>query len=406
MFGIFTGHVMKKCEIITENVYFILDLLEKYGHETRIVGGAVRNSLLNLPISDIDIATTALPQEVIEIFKKNEISVIPTGIEYGTVTVIFKKIPYEITTLREDIQTFGRKAVVKFTKSFEKDSKRRDFTINAIYMNKNSEIFDFHHGLNDISARNIRFIGNASERIREDYLRILRYYRFVAKYGEYRFNPEYLSIINNLKSEMHILSSERIIGEFLKIFEISDSYKIIKPMRPVLEELFGFTDDPFSIAQTLKLFSELSSDERFALLLKFSHTNNKLNFPKKIRELSKFSLSAFDLISLKKQLKQIKPQHRRFFITLAAVTLRRFAPAQPTTEIQNLISQIKNFCDSGYADFNFRAAQLNAYNLSPSELKDIMIATKNYWQNSADNISSDDCLRFAENFIATKPLTF
>ena len=210
---------MKKCEIITKDVYFILDLLEKYGHKACLVGGAVRNALLNFPVSDIDIATTALPQEVIEILKKNEISTIPTGIKYGTVTAIFKKIPYEITTLREDIQTFGRKAVVKFSKSFEEDSKRRDFTINAIYMNKNSEIFDFHHGLDDISTRNIRFIGDARKRIREDYLRILRYYRFVAKYGDYRFNPEYLSIINDLKNEMHILSSERIIGEFLKIFE-------------------------------------------------------------------------------------------------------------------------------------------------------------------------------------------
>ena len=396
---------MKNHDVITKNVYKILDMIEKAGHEARVVGGAVRNALLNLPISDIDIATTSLPSESIEIFQKNNVQVIPTGVDYGTVTVIYEGVPYEITTLREDVQTFGRKAIVKYSKSFEIDSRRRDFTINAIYMNKSGEIFDYHGGLQDISQRKIKFIGDARQRIREDYLRILRYFRFVAYYGEYDFNDDYLRIIEEEKTNVAQLSSERILAEFKKIFELRDSYKIISPMKPILDELFQLEYESLNVAQQLGIFSELSAQERFALLLRFSEIpQNQLikrfNFPREIKEMQKIQLNGIELLQLKKQLKLLAPKNRKFFIALAAVSI--FRAGQGTEKIRALIDQLKNFCDSPFVNFDFRAQRLKKYNLGPNELKNIMIATKNYWLSSEKDISAEDCEIFAISLIENR----
>ncbi|MDR2794883.1 MAG: hypothetical protein LBB12_03840, partial [Holosporaceae bacterium] len=139
---------------LTNDVLSILHRIESHNAEARLVGGAVRNYLMGIAISDIDIATTASPAEIINIFSDIDgVNVVPTGVDYGTITLIHNEKHYEITTLRSDIETFGRKARVKFTKSFALDSQRRDFTINAIYMDKNRRIFDYHNGLNDIAEK-------------------------------------------------------------------------------------------------------------------------------------------------------------------------------------------------------------------------------------------------------------
>ena len=393
---------MKNHDVITKNVYNILDIIEKAGHEARVVGGAVRNFFLDLLISDTDIATTSLPSESIDIFQKNGVQVIPTGINYGTVTVIYEGVPYEITTLREDVQTFGRRAIVKYSKSFEIDSQRRDFTINAIYMNKNGKIFDYHGGLLYISERKIKFIGDARQRIREDYLRILRYFRFVAYYGGYNFDDDYLRIIEEEKSGVLQLSSERIWDEFRKIFMLQDSYKIISPMKSILDELFQLEYDSLGAAQKLGIFSELSAHERFSLLLKFSKiSQNQLikqfNFPREIKEMQKMQLNETGLIQLKKQLKLLAQKNRKFFIAFAAVSI--FRAGQGKEKVCSHIDKLKNFCDSLFVNFDFRAQRLKKYHLSSEELKNIMIATKNYWLNSENDLSSDDCEKFANSLI-------
>src|SRR3981081_4108005 len=161
----------------------VLALLSGNGEEARVVGRAVRNALLNMPTGDIDIATTAVPDEVIRRAKAAGIKSAPTGIEHGTVTLIVDAQPFEITTLREDVETFGRKARVAFGRDWVRDAERRDFTINGLSVDADGVVHDHVGGLDDVLAKRVRFIGDPSQRIAEDYLRILRFFRLHAAYG-------------------------------------------------------------------------------------------------------------------------------------------------------------------------------------------------------------------------------
>ena len=156
----------------------VMSALQSRGAEARFIGGCVRDALLNRPIKDIDIATTEVPEQVIELLFEKEIKVIPTGIEHGTVTAVIGHQTFEITTLRRDINTNGRHAVVKFTDNWKQDAERRDFTMNALSADMQGTIYDYVGGYDDALTGNVQFIGNATTRIREDVLRILRFYRF------------------------------------------------------------------------------------------------------------------------------------------------------------------------------------------------------------------------------------
>jgi poly(A) polymerase len=195
----------------------VLDLLNGEAEEARVVGGAVRNALLKTPIGDIDIATTALPDEVIRRAKAAGIRCVPTGIEHGTVTLVVDRHPFEVTTLREDTETFGRKAKVAFGRDWARDAQRRDFTINGLSVDARGIVHDHVGGLEDIVARRVRFIGDPHQRIAEDYLRILRFFRIHAAYGE--GEPDragYLACIG-ARAGLATLSAERMRMEMLKL---------------------------------------------------------------------------------------------------------------------------------------------------------------------------------------------
>jgi poly(A) polymerase len=195
----------------------VFALLNANGEEARVVGGAVRNALLNLPTGDIDIATTALPDEVIRRAKAAGIKSVPTGIEHGTVTLVVDGQPFEITTLREDVETFGRKARVAFGRDWIRDAVRRDFTINGLSVSADGVVHDHVGGLEDIAARRVRFIGDPDQRIAEDYLRILRFFRMHAAYGA--GEPDragYLACIRGRAGLINI-SAERLRMEMLKL---------------------------------------------------------------------------------------------------------------------------------------------------------------------------------------------
>jgi poly(A) polymerase len=195
----------------------VLGLLNGDGAEARVVGGAVRNALLGLAVSEIDIATTALPAEVIRRAKAAGIKSVPTGIEHGTVTLVVEAQPFEVTTLREDIETFGRKAKVAFGRDWRRDAERRDFTINGLSVDADGVVHDYVGGLADIAAKRVRFIGDANLRIAEDFLRILRFFRIHAAYGS--GEPDragYLACISG-RAGLASLSAERVRMEILKL---------------------------------------------------------------------------------------------------------------------------------------------------------------------------------------------
>lgn len=187
------------------------------GEEARVVGGAVRNALMGVAVADIDFATTATPDEVIRRAGAAKLKCVPTGYEHGTITLVVDGAPYEVTTLREDIETDGRRARVLFGRSFEHDALRRDFTINALSVTQDGSVYDYVNGLADIAARRVRFIGEARQRIREDYLRSLRFFRFHAAYGEGAMDKAAFTAIIAERAGLETLSRERIRAEFLKL---------------------------------------------------------------------------------------------------------------------------------------------------------------------------------------------
>src|SRR5712675_1408754 len=195
----------------------VLELLDSNGEQARVVGGAVRNALLQIPIGDIDIATTALPDEVIRRAKAAGIKSVPTGIEHGTVTLVVDAQPFEVTTLRQDTETFGRKAKVAFGRDWVGDAERRDFTINGLSVDADGVVHDHVGGLDDIAAKRVRFIGDPNLRIAEDYLRILRFFRIHAAHGAGEPDRNgYLACIR-ARAGLATLSAERVRMEMLKL---------------------------------------------------------------------------------------------------------------------------------------------------------------------------------------------
>jgi len=195
----------------------VLELLSGNGEEARVVGGAVRNALLKIPIGDVDIATTALSDEVIRRARAAGIKSVPTGIDHGTVTLVVDAQPFEVTTLREDTETFGRKAKVAFGRDWIRDAERRDFTINGLSVDADGVVHDYVGGLYDIAARRVRFIGDPDRRIAEDYLRILRFFRIHAAFGAGEPDREgYLACIR-ARAGLASLSAERVRMEMLKL---------------------------------------------------------------------------------------------------------------------------------------------------------------------------------------------
>jgi poly(A) polymerase len=228
----------------------VLALLNGDGEEARVVGGAVRNALLNIPIGDVDIATTAPPDEVIRRAKAAGFKSVPTGLEHGTVTLVVAGHPFEITTLREDVETFGRKARVAFGRDWVRDAQRRDFTINGLSVSADGVVHDHVGGLADIAARKVRFIGEADQRIAEDFLRILRFFRIHAAYGAGAPDrPGLLACIRG-RAGLANVSAERMRMEMLKLVVAGGAAEAVVPMADggLLLQIFGGVAYPGTFA--------------------------------------------------------------------------------------------------------------------------------------------------------------
>ena len=222
----------------------ILDALGGGDGLTRYVGGAVRDELLQIPVNDIDFATRLRPDEVVARLEAARIKAVPTGIAHGTITAVADGQPAEITTLRADVSTDGRRATVEFSDDWQADAARRDFTINALYADPvTGEIFDFFGGLEDLKARRVRFIGNPLQRIAEDHLRILRFFRFHARFGEGEMDAAALEACTARANDLMALSRERIADETVKTLIIPDPVATVSLMvergifAPVMPEI-------------------------------------------------------------------------------------------------------------------------------------------------------------------------
>jgi poly(A) polymerase len=249
-----------------EHTQAVCKMLTNAGYQALFVGGCVRNALIGAEVNDIDISTDALPKTVMELAADAGLNAIPTGIEHGTITVVSGHVPHEITTFRKDVETDGRRAVVAFSKHVEDDAHRRDFTMNALYADASGIVIDPLGGLKDLDARKLRFIDDADQRIREDYLRILRFFRFHAWYGnpEEGMDAEALAAIAANVDGIDSLSKERVGAECVKLLSAKDPAPAlaamnasgalmrvidgaeIKPIAPLVhfEGLLGLETDP------------------------------------------------------------------------------------------------------------------------------------------------------------------
>ncbi len=214
-----------------EPVKELMNVLGVSDKHALFVGGSVRNQLLNKPVEDIDIATVFKPNEILDKLKANNIKAIPTGIDHGTVTAVIEGQSFEITTLRHDIETDGRHADVAFTDDWVQDAQRRDFTMNTLLMDMDGNIYDpLGSGIEDLEARQVKFVGQARQRIEEDYLRILRFFRFHAFYGQGEMDSDALQACADAASTILTLSRERITSEFLKILSVDEAPQILRTM--------------------------------------------------------------------------------------------------------------------------------------------------------------------------------
>ena len=231
--------------------YKIFEAINSYSEnsEVRYVGGCIRKIVKKETVDDIDLATNLKPSEVCDALKKKEINFYETGIEHGTITAIIDEYKYEITSLRKDVITDGRHAKVEFSLDWKDDAARRDFSINSIYSDKEGNLFDPHNGKKDLEDGYIKFIGDAENRIKEDYLRILRYIRFFLNYSNHKHKPEIIKIIKRNIGGVSQLSSERLLDEFkkltksdgfLKLFNDKESLELIGIIFPQLKNLDNF----------------------------------------------------------------------------------------------------------------------------------------------------------------------
>ena len=250
---------------LQSSAYKIFKAINSYSEdsEVRFVGGCVRKVIKKETVDDIDLATNLKPIEICEALKKNGIDFYETGIEHGTIIAIIDKNKYEITSLRKDVTTDGRHAHVEFSLDWREDAERRDFTINSIYSDKEGNLFDPHNGKKDIEDGHIKFIGDAEDRIKEDYLRILRYIRFFLNYSYHKHNPEIIKIIKRNIHGISKLSSERLLDEFkkltkstgfLKLFNDKVSLELIEIIFPQFKNLNSFKGlNSFAISNLVKV---------------------------------------------------------------------------------------------------------------------------------------------------------
>lgn len=298
----------KYYEILTPGMLKLAHTFEDQGFALRIVGGSVRDLLLDKKPKDIDLATDALPEQVIEIAKKLNYTYIPTGLQHGTVTVMLDKVPLEITTLRTDVETTGRHATVQFIKDWKADAQRRDLTFNAMSLDFDGNLYDYFNGVNDLRKNIVRFVGNPAQRIQEDYLRILRYFRFFARFGQNQIDQQTQDSIKELASGLKSISGERIWSEIKGILSNPRSSQTLQFMKDLgvcqqielpcenlskVEQVSKLTNDPITILACL-----LDTAKQVDFMV------NKLKLSNQEQKMLDFLVKNKDQILDQKELKQ------------------------------------------------------------------------------------------------------
>jgi len=349
----------------------VLETLNCDGHVAFLVGGCVRNALLELPITDIDIATNLDPKNVTSLAKQAGFEVVPTGIEHGTVTILTSTGPFEVTTFRQDIETDGRHATVSFTSDIKKDASRRDFTMNALYSSASGQVIDPLNGLDDLRKRHVRFIGDPKARIREDHLRILRFFRFTAIYGDpsLGLDREGLAACACLQSGIEEISKERIGSEMLKLLSAPDPSPAIASMAQtgLLARILSGAD-PRLLPILVHLEGDRKPDpiRRLAVLGGFDH-QNALRLSNKQSDQLKILLEDIDPSGIR-----VAQYHGEEAGLNAALIAAAFSENALPKDIES------NVCKAANAKFPLAAQDLMSF-VTGANLGQALRSLKSYW---------------------------
>lgn len=254
---------LSKTEIMVETDLYraaidAIVILEKAGHQARLAGGCVRDRLLGIPPKDYDVATSSLPQQTIRAFRRAGKKTIPTGIKHGTISYLSEVGTIEVTSLRRDVRTDGRHAEVKYGMGFEEDAARRDFTVNAMFEDRHQQIYDFFDGQQDLKQRRLVFVGNPPQRIKEDYLRIMRMFRFWAQLGLIPDNQTLETVKDHIDG-LALISQDRVIVELLAIIDEEDISTLFKAMRDCRLFEIILTESPPLTDRQAKMVADMAS---------------------------------------------------------------------------------------------------------------------------------------------------
>lgn len=393
--------ILKHLNVPSKHYLKLCQCLQSAGGMPRLVGGVVRDALLNQPTADVDIATSLIPEKVMKILSKRRIKVIPTGIKFGTVTAFIGNEHFEITTLRKDLSCDGRHAKILYSDDYAVDAARRDFTINALsYCPFEHKIYDYFNGLEDLKNHKVKFIGSPKERINEDYLRILRFFRFSCRFVKGDLNKEALNTCSELKDKLLLLSRDRIKFEMDSILYLDNAHSILNIMHDIgiLDTIFAGAQIDITLydlmktnAQKINVTNPISV--KYAIFLKHIDDLN----------LSKMLYFKFSKKEAKKILDIIKLQNITSQKELN-IALRKIWVHNNSYEEYFLFASIinKNYNDilKLYADLSKRTKpsflinghELKKYNVHGEEIGKYMQELEDKWVESDFTLSKNDLL--------------
>ena len=392
----------------------VLKIFAIFGENIRLVGGSVRDLILEKKVNDYDFACKFLPAEIQKILKANNIKSIPTGLKYGTITAVINNKNFQITTLRKDENQQGRACDVNFVEDFFEDAKRRDFTINALYLDYLGEIHDYFNGLDDLKNHKVRFILDAKTRIQEDYLRILRFLRFSCNYA-YEFDKEDLEACLEYKNSLKKLSKERVREEFLKIIFSENSVQIINILNLFKEQkideiLWDSTIDIQAFKEFLNFKKYIENNDLKIIKIALIFLNLNLDIKKlntnfcltKIE--NKFLQNSLDLLKKyqhknieKSDINQISVEYSQnftlnFYIIFCCKNFLEISQ----NHLENIIKYITNL---RVPNFLFKISDLEKVNCPKKQLGSTLKALKIKWAQDNFELSHDQFLTEVKNIL-------
>ncbi|XGA08842.1 MAG: CCA tRNA nucleotidyltransferase [Wolbachia endosymbiont of Xenopsylla cheopis] len=396
--------------IANKEARLIIEAIEKSSGEIRFVGGCVRDSILEREVHDIDLATNLLPEQVIAALEASNITVIPTGLKHGTVTAVLNQQPFEITTLRHDIRCDGRHAEIEFTNSWQADASRRDFTFNALYADKYGNIYDYFDGLEDLRQRKLSFIGSPEARIKEDYLRILRAFRFHANICIGKISDEILSACSKHAEMISSLSGERIRDEMLKLLSCSDYLVPTLVSMQKCDVLQKIIPDKVSCnVLSHKILSEVDSIVKLALLLRTTVADRKSigEYMSSFLRLSKKQKKKLMFILKNNISTDLSEKEQKRYICLFGLELYKDIIKICCIEAEKNVGEIQKymlFADSCLIpDFPISGSDLQNIGYRQGKyLGESLKMVRNYWEASSYALTKDELLSYAKSLLSKK----